>query len=203
MLFPMLSGLRVLRSEENDMNVKTKVTGSLLLAIFVVGGALADSRYDDTGAFFTYAKVIDVQPIVRVVQVTTPRQACWEEPVTRAHYPRHGRSATPVLLGGILGGVVGNQFGGGSGKDIMTVAGALLGASIGRDAAYRNSASQPHTTYTTTERRCQTETTVHEEERIDGYNVSYRYQGKTFVTRMPDDPGDRVRIRVRVASAGY
>lgn len=185
------------------MNGQMKFINGVLASALIATGALADSRAVETGAFYTYAKVTDVEPIVRVVQVTTPRQACWEEPVTRARYPHHGRSATPVLLGGILGGVVGNQFGGGSGKDIMTVAGALLGASIGRDAAYRQSAGQPHSTYTTTERRCETETTVHEEERIDGYYVTYRYQGKTFATRMPNDPGDRVRIRVNVASAGY
>ena len=203
MLCSMLSSAGVLHGKENDMNGTTKLISSALVATLLATGALADPRSGEPGAFYAYAKVIDVQPIVRVVQVTTPRQSCWDEPVTRAQYPRHGRSATPLLLGGILGGVVGNQFGGGSGKDIMTVAGALLGASIGRDAAYRQSAGQPHTTYTTTERRCETETMVHEEERIDGYHVTYRYQGQTFATRMPDDPGERVRIRVRVTSAAY
>jgi uncharacterized protein YcfJ len=42
-------------------------------------------------------------------------------------------SATNEIFGGILGGAIGNQFGGGSGKKVMTVAGALLGASIAND----------------------------------------------------------------------
>jgi uncharacterized protein YcfJ len=42
-------------------------------------------------------------------------------------------SATNEIFGGILGGAIGNQFGGGSGKKIMTAAGALLGASIAND----------------------------------------------------------------------
>lgn len=185
------------------------MNGRMTLLIFAAigicasAGALADHRRGNSGDFYAYAKVIDVQPIVRVVQVTTPRESCWEEPVTRAHYPHSRRSATPILLGGILGGVAGNQFGSGHGNDIMTVAGALLGASIGRDAAYRNATHQPQTVYTTTERRCAIENVVHEEERVDGYHVTYKYQGKTFATRMPEDPGDRVRIRVTVASAGY
>jgi uncharacterized protein YcfJ len=33
-------------------------------------------------------------------------------------------SATNEIFGGILGGAIGNQFGGGSGKKIMTAAGA-------------------------------------------------------------------------------
>jgi uncharacterized protein YcfJ len=34
-------------------------------------------------------------------------------------------SATNEIFGSILGGAIGNQFGGGSGKKVMTVAGAL------------------------------------------------------------------------------
>jgi uncharacterized protein YcfJ len=41
------------------------------------------------------------------------------------------------------------------------------------------------------------------EQRIDGYRVTYVYQGREYSTRMPYDPGDRVRIRVDVIPAGY
>ncbi len=66
--------------------------------------------------------------------------------VVHESYPRHGRryprheyqSATPVILGGILGGVVGNRMGKGHGRDIATVAGVLLGGSIGRDLAHHH-----------------------------------------------------------------
>ncbi len=34
------------------------------------------------------------------------------------------------------------------------------------------------------------------EERIDGYDVTYRYNGKVYQTRMPYDPGRRVPVRV-------
>jgi uncharacterized protein YcfJ len=36
-----------------------------------------------------------------------------------------------VLGGAVIGGAVGNQFGNGSGKDIMTVLGAIMGANAG------------------------------------------------------------------------
>jgi len=45
-------------------------------------------------------------------------------------------SATPMIIGGIVGGVLGNKVGKGQGKDIATVAGVLLGGSIGRDMGY-------------------------------------------------------------------
>ncbi len=51
-------------------------------------------------------------------------------------------------------------------------------------------------------RRCNTNYTSHQEERIDGYNVLYRYQGQKYATRMPYDPGKRLRIRVDVRPAG-
>ena len=87
----------------------------------------AGDRWSGEGAYYAYARVTDVQPIVRVVEVTTPREACWDEPVRYQAHGRGGhRSFTPAVLGGILGGVVGNQFGGGRGQDVMTIAGAFL-----------------------------------------------------------------------------
>ena len=42
-------------------------------------------------------------------------------------------SATNEIIGAIFGGVIGNQFGGGDGKDAMTLAGIILGASLAHD----------------------------------------------------------------------
>ena len=61
-------------------------------------------------------------------------------------------SYTPIILGGIIGAVAGNQFGSGSGQDWATVAGTTLGASIGND--YSNRRYTAARSYTTTERRC-------------------------------------------------
>ena len=33
---------------------------------------------------------------------------------------------------------------------------------------------------------------------IDGYEVTYVYGGREYVTHMPYDPGDRIRVRVAV-----
>jgi uncharacterized protein YcfJ len=150
--------------------------------------------------FWVNAPVLDVKPLVRVVRITTPREVCWEEPVHHAGY-RERESHTPKILGGIIGGVVGNRFGGGRGQDIMTIAGALLGASIGRDVAYRRSRYQPG--YVSMEHRCEIEHVTHEEERMDGYEVTYEYGGREFTTRTPVDPGDTIRVRVRVEPVAY
>lgn len=37
--------------------------------------------------------------------------------------------------------------------------------------------------------------------RLAGYDVEYRYRGDVFISRVPEDPGDRVRIRIAVSPA--
>lgn len=160
--------------------------------------------YGAEGAFYDYAKVLDVEPIVSVVRVQTPQRECWDEQVVH-RAPRHGyhagtQSFTPAILGGILGGVVGNQFGHGSGNTAMTVGGAILGASVGHDIARRRHHANGHGhTYTTTEERCRVTNAYHEEERVDGYRVRYYYKGETFVTELDHDPGPELRVRVQLS----
>jgi uncharacterized protein YcfJ len=175
--------------------------------LFLLGGICAsDSEAGTSDTHYETAPVKDVQPIIRVVQVSTPREICWDEQVRNTAYREKGgyRSHTPTVAGGILGGIVGNQLGGGRGRTVMTVAGSLLGASMGRDAGYRYR-SRRHgagkISYST-ERRCEIEDVVHQEERLEGYRVTYAYHGKTYITRTQEDPGRNIEIRVQVSPVG-
>ena len=179
---------------------RTRITASVALgAALYSTGALADGPlYGAQGnAYYAYAKVVDVEPIVRVVRVSSPERRCCDEEVT--HYapaPREPGSYTPMILGGIVGGLVGNQFGSGRGNTALTAAGALLGASVGRDRAFPRGVGRRHAAI---ERRCQVTEAFREEERVDGYRVTYSYQGRSFVTRMDHDPGPEMQVRVSVA----
>ncbi|MDX1482287.1 MAG: glycine zipper 2TM domain-containing protein [Woeseiaceae bacterium] len=146
---------------------------------------------------YDYAKVVSVEPILRYVTVKTPVRECWEE--TR-HYTveRRPNTAGGTLLGAIIGGVVGHQFGSGRGNDAATVAGTVIGAAVGNDIARRKDDVYESTRYARPVERCATRYQAHEEERIDGYRVIYRYHGQKYATRMPYDPGDRIRVRVDV-----
>lgn len=169
------------------------VTWAVVAALLIVpAAAFAGDRGHHGHSRFDKAKVINVEPITRTVEVSRPRRECWDEEVTRYDYQE---SATPMLLGGIIGGVIGNQFGGGSGNKAATVAGTLLGASIGHDSGRQNAYARPVTDY---EQRCEVSDDSYVEERITGYHVTYRYHGEVYETRMDHDPGEWVRVRARV-----
>lgn len=181
-------------------------SGLLLTALAQTPAAGAEGgKYDryDNGPYTDSAEVIDVQPIHTTVRVETPRRECWEEEVRyRDSGYYHGDSYTPTILGGIVGGVAGHQFGKGDGNTLMTIAGALLGGSIGNDhARYSRAYGRGGGYSTTTETRCSTRTEYHEEERIDGYRVRYSYAGRVYTTRMGHHPGTRVRVNVNVTPA--
>ena len=49
--------------------------------------------------------------------------------------------------------------------------------------------------------RCDVRYEQEYEERIEGYRVTYEYNGREYTTRLPYDPGERIRVRVAVAPA--
>ena len=144
-------------------------------------------------AGFAWADVIEAEPVRQVVRIPVREEVCWDEQVY--HEVQARRSATPAIFGAILGGVIGNQFGGGSGKDLMTMAGAALGGSVAMD---QQRLKNPDRFYATTERRCEMNTEWRKEERIVGWDVTYEYQGEFYQARLQDAPGDRIRIRIDV-----
>ena len=180
--------------------------GLLAAALVMTPAANAEggryTEYDD-GGYTDLADVIEVQPIVDTVSVATPRRECWDEEIQYRHGGYRGRdSYTPTILGGIIGGVAGHQFGKGDGNTLMTIAGALLGGSVGHDHARYYSGPRHHGGYSTVvETRCSVRNEYHEEQRIHGYRVTYSYDGRIYTTRMNHRPGERIRVRVNVIPA--
>jgi uncharacterized protein YcfJ len=162
-------------------------------------------RYDNGDDAYDYARVVDVQPLVSRVRVTTPQRECWDE--TRVDNPGYGNSPLPrssaggAVLGGIVGAVIGHQIGHGQGRDAATAAGAVIGAAVGSKQAQRRAAygSAPPRQYTV--QRCETRYRDEWQERTDGYRVTYVYNGRRQVTELPYRPGDRIRVRVDVSPA--
>ncbi len=150
-----------------------------------------DDYYSDGNVFYDKAKVIDVKPMLEVVQVPVSSRECWTDEVE--HPGRRSDPNAGMVAGGIIGGVLGNQLGKGHrDRGVATVAGTILGGAIGRDIANRQHAEP----YVTQERTCRTSNKYYEEERLAGYRVTYRYRGRTFTREMAQDPGKFVRVRV-------
>ena len=164
---------------------------------------VAQANHDDAdgGGFYDYAKVVHVEPLVSHVRVSQPRRECYQEEVPVYESERGYNSATPTILGGILGGVVGNTMGHGRGKTVATVAGTVLGGSIGRDIGAQNNASRGGSTRYATQDNCREVDAYRDEEHVDGYRVTYRYNGADYVTQTDHAPGNKIRVRVDVQPA--
>ena len=171
------------------MNGKRTIAGlATATALLAVSAGAHAATYD-------YAKVISSRPVIRYVTVKTPVRECWQDTEYYSAYePRHG-SPGRTLVGAIIGGVVGHQFGSGRGKHAATVAGTMIGAAIGHGPVRRVEYSRPV-------ERCTTRYREQQESRIDGYDVVYRYNGQKYSTRMPYDPGKSIKVRVDIRPAG-
>ncbi len=186
------------------MNTRYAIAGLVAAAALlgVSGGAYANGHGQHSGAIYDYAKVLSSQPVVHYVTVRRPVQECWQDTEYYTEYRRAPGEGGATLFGAIVGGVIGHQFGGGSGKHAATAAGTIIGASIGNGAARRKAGSNHgYTQVSRPVRRCETRYRDHREERIDGYDVIYRYRGQNYSTRMPYDPGRKMKIRVDIRPA--
>lgn len=177
------------------MNLKNKafLNKSALIALpvsaLLATTAQAETRYVEDG--YQQGRVLSATPIYETVRTPQRREVCWDEEVTYREPGRRSRSGP--IVGTIIGGAVGNQFGDGHGRDALTVAGALLGRAIAKDVA-----DQGGQRYTQLETRCRTETDYVEQDRLRGYNVEYQYNGQVYNTRTRSDPGDYIDLRVSV-----
>lgn len=159
------------------------------LALLLATPCFADTHY-------AYAQVIESRPVYKSVEISTPREECWNEEVAHTRAAR-SNSRTPALLGTIIGGALGNAVGHGkTNKRVGTVVGAVLGHSIGRDIVADN--NQDRVVRYETVRQCETVYEYREEERLVGYQVVYRYNDEDYSVRMDDDPGEQVRIKVDI-----
>jgi uncharacterized protein YcfJ len=175
------------------MWIKT-VSAATVLGTAFAGPALADhGRYGAGygGTQYVYARVVDVDPIVRYVTVERPHQECWNDVVRESRNP-YGVAGTTVA-GGIVGAAIGRQFGSGDSRDVLTMLGATVGAAVANQRAQRNQGTRDVAV-----ERCEVVGERTTEQRIDGYDVTYVYDGRHYTMRTDSPPGDRIRIAVDV-----
>jgi len=167
---------------------KSMMTGVVIgVVIATAGGAIASynmlSKKEPA-----YAEVLGIDEIKETVQ--TPREVCENVPVTRQKPVQDQNRVVGTVTGALAGGLLGNQIGKGTGKKIATVAGAAAGGYAGSKV---QQSMQANDTYTTTERNCYTVTDT--QQKVVGYDVSYRLGDENGKLRMDHKPGDRIPVK--------
>ncbi len=172
------------------------------LKIFLIGFALISISNTALAGYYdqdyTYAQVVDVQPIYEEYRIPQNRRVCDDNRVRPHNRPQRASNGGGAILGGIIGGIIGNRFGKGHGRQAATAAGVIVGSAIGSNAR-----PQGHYSGNAPRRSCYNQREYRIEQRITGYNVSYEYNGRTYQTRLQNHPGDKVRVQINVQVAEY
>lgn len=162
---------------------------AILMTALAATGAAA---FAQGPAFVDRARVLGAEPQYEQVQV--PREACSSQWVTESRPVAGSNGYGGAIVGGVAGGLLGNQVGKGSGREAATAAGAVIGALTGDRLANRNGPA-----YEQAQREVRTCHTVHDvQSRINGYRVTYEYNGQQYTTVMRDQPGRTLPVRVSV-----
>ena len=140
------------------------------------------------------ARVVQVDPIYETRKVrVAERERCRRGYTTVYHGGNDVAAAT--LVGGALGGLVGNQLAHEGNRAPATVVGAAVGAVVGHEIGKNQSSEyQVHRR----PKRCKEVVRYRNEQHLVGYRVKYRYHGKTYWTRTKNHPGKVLDVKVKV-----
>ena len=166
---------------------KPMLYGVGVAVIGVAAGAVIASHYAGANSP-QYADVVNVQPITQ--DYTVPHQQCRDIQVTHQRPASDSHQLIGTGLGAVVGGLLGHAVGGGRGKTLTTVAGAVGGGYAGHQI---EKSQQRNDVYTTTEHQCRT--LREHKQRVVAYNVQYRWNGQVQQVRMDQDPGTRIEVK--------
>lgn len=155
------------------------------------------------GAFAAQAETFIDRARVRAVEpqyenVSVAREECRKQWVEDVRRDGARRDYGGVVVGGIAGALLGNQVGGGHGREAATAVGAVVGAMAGDHLANRGR----YESYERAPREVMSCRTVQQlQPQLTGYRVEYEYRGHTYSTFMREQPGATLRVRVSVDPA--
>jgi len=146
------------------------------------------------GSYVDYATVISVEEVYKQYRTEEPYQECY---IKETLQNQGDGSATNEIMGAILGGAIGNQFGEGDGKEALTLAGMFLGASIANDAEKANSTGQ----VVVSQEVCETKVKTSFVNRLSHYLIHVDYEGRDLAFTSKKRPSeDIIKVKVTVGS---
>ena len=168
----------------NTSMIKGMAVGGIAMVVLgagAVGGYNALKKPE-------FADVVAVKDVVETV--VTPREKCEDVQVQHQAPVKDEHRIAGTAVGAVAGGLLGSTIGGGKGKTIATVAGVAAGGYAGNQVQKN---MQEKDVVTNTEHRCKM---VNEKsQKVVGYTVTYRLDGKENVTRMSFKPGPRLPVK--------
>lgn len=135
-----------------------------------------------------FAEVVTVKEITETIK--TPREVCEDVQVQQQAPVKDPNRVTGTVIGGVAGGLLGNRIGHGRGKTVATVAGAAGGAYAGNQV---QKSMQNNDVVTTTKRVCKT--VYDKSQKVVGYDITYRLEGKEEVVRTSFKPGATLPVK--------
>ena len=163
--------------------IKGVAVGAIAMVVLAAGGVTGYKS-------LTQPKQAEVLGVKEAMQtVSTPQEKCEQVVVQHQAPVQDEKRIAGTVLGGVAGGLLGSQIGGGSGKKVATVIGAAGGAYAGNQV---QKGMQQRDTNSATERRCKTVNV--RSEKLVGYDVTYRYEGKEDTVRMSYNPGKQIPV---------
>ena len=163
--------------------IKGMAVGGIAMVVLAAGGVTGYKSLTQP----KQAEVLAVKEAMKTV--STPQEKCEQVVVQHQAPVQDEKRIAGTVLGGVAGGLLGSQIGGGSGKKVATVIGAAGGAYAGNQV---QKGMQQRDTNSTTERRCKTVNV--RSEKLAGYDVTYRYEGKEDTVRMSYNPGKQIPV---------
>jgi uncharacterized protein YcfJ len=164
--------------------VKGIAVGGIAMVVLGAGGVTGYRT-------LTTPRVAEVVAVKEVTeQVVTPRERCEDVQVKHQAPMQDEQRIAGTAIGAVAGGLLGSTVGGGKGNTLATVAGAAAGGYAGNQVQKN---MQQKDLVTTTERRCRTVNDA--SQKLVGYDVTYRLDGKEAVVRMPTRPGATLPVR--------
>ena len=169
------------------------IVKSLVLVSLFLGSQLVIA-----GSYTDYATVTAVEKVYKQYRTEEPYQECYiQETLQNAG----DGSATNEIFGAILGGAIGNKIGedsSESGKNVLTLAGIVLGASMANDAEKANSTGQ----VMVSQEVCETKVKTSFVNKLSHYLVHINYEGRDLSFTTKKRPYDDI-IKVKVTVESY
>lgn len=159
---------------------KTMVFGAVLGASLVTAlGAVAN--YQAEQKINQPVQILSSKPLVEHYSVT--EQQCKNVTRTRQKEVKDQQQLTGTAIGAVVGGVLGSQIGGGDGKKLATIAGAVAGGYGGKKTQQQ---MQQDDVEQYQEQVCSPVSRT--KEKVKGYEIRFMHDGKLITAQVDNTP---------------